>query len=244
MKVLYTTSFCVLALAAMSAGQSLSPAQKQTAMADGLNLTAKSANVRESGAPIRISLLRWSTDEERSSIVASMDPKAPPRTRRGGGSRGVLDPNDPALADVAGSPVTGRGSRGGRGAAPAPPNPIASLTVALSDSPTLGFIWTNEVAGYSIKYAYHAQLPDSGERIILAVDRPLGANSPAWKLDAAVSLPNTDYDFTIIEIRLNSQGWGEAKTTLTTKVIVDSDSKTISLDNYEASPAILAEVRR
>jgi hypothetical protein len=243
MNVLRTVSFFVLGLAATAAGQSQPPAQKQPLIADGLSLTAKSANVRESGAPIRISLLRWSTDEERSSIVASMDPKAPPRTRRGGGSRGALDPNDPALADVAGSPIAGRGGRSVRGAAPAPPNPIASLTAALSDAPTLGYIWTNEVIGYSIKYAYHAPL-GAGERIILAVDRPLGANSPAWTLDAGVSLQNTDYDFTIIEIRLNSQGWGEAKTTLTTKVIIDSDSKTISLDDYERSPAILAEVRR
>src|SRR5262249_39061167 len=142
------------------------------------------------------------------------------------------------------SPVAGRGGRGPRGAAPAPPNPIASLTATLSDAPTLGYIWTNEVAGYAIKYAYHAPLQGSGERIILAVDRPLGANSPVWKLDAAVSPANTDYDFAIIEIRLNSQGSGEAKTTLTTKVIVDSDSKTISLDDYERSPVILAEVRR
>jgi len=28
----------------------------------GINFTAKSANVRESGTPIRINLLRWSTD--------------------------------------------------------------------------------------------------------------------------------------------------------------------------------------
>src|SRR5216684_6582091 len=36
-----------------------------------VNLTATSANVKESGSPVRIHILRWSTDEERNPVVAA-----------------------------------------------------------------------------------------------------------------------------------------------------------------------------
>jgi len=212
-----------------------------------VNFTAKSANVKEAGMPVRINLLRWSTDEERNSLVAAMNPTTPPPAERGGRGRG-LDPNDPALADVvgAGAAPAGRGGRGrgGRGDAPAaPPNPIASLTAAIGKAPTLGYIWTNEVVGYSIKYAYRMSMPDGGERIILATDRRLGGSSLSWKLTAAAATP-TDYDFTIFEIRLDSKGLGEGKTTLTTKVVVDNDAKTLAIDNYAGTPALLQSVKR
>jgi hypothetical protein len=212
-----------------------------------VNFTAKSANVKEAGMPVRINLLRWSTDEERNSLVAAMNPTTPPPAERGGRGRG-LDPNDPALADVvgAGAAPAGRGGRGrgGRGDAPAaPPNPIASLTAAIGKAPTLGYIWTNEVVGYSIKYAYRMSMPDGGERIILATDRRLGGSSLSWKLTAAAATP-TDYDFTIFEIRLDSKGAGEGKTTLTTKVVVDNDAKTLALENYAGTPAIFQSVTR
>ena len=216
--------------------------QKQTLATVAVNLTAKSANVSESGTPVKINLLRWSTDQERNSLVASMDPNAPPIRGRGGarGGRGRdLDANDPAFADVVG---VGRGGRGARGdAPPAPPNPIANLTNAINSSPTVGYIWTNEVVGYSIKYAFHAPLPDGGERIILATDRRLGAYNSAWK--PAGSTP-TDYEFTVVEMRLDSNGSGEGKTSLTTKVVVDNDAKTIALGTYSATPATLQSVKR
>ena len=195
--------------------------------------------------PVRINLLRWSTDEERNSLVAAMNPTTPPPAERGGRGRG-LDPNDPALADVvgAGAAPAGRGGRGrgGRGDAPAaPPNPIASLTAAIGRAPTLGYIWTSEVVGYSIKYAYRMSMPDGGERIILATDRRLGGSSLSWKLTAAAATP-TDYDFTIFEIRLDSKGLGEGKTTLTTKVVVDNDARTLALENYAGTPAVFQSV--
>jgi hypothetical protein len=155
--------------------------------------------------------------------------------------------NPPAAAGRGGA---GRGrGRGGRGDASAPPKPIAALTAAIAKAPTLGYIWTNDVTGYSIKYAYHAALPDGGERIVLATDRRLGAYSPGWRPVAAP----TDYEFTLLEIHLNAKGLGEGKTSLTTKVIVDDNAqgaqgapgaKTVALDNYAAAPAILQNVKR
>jgi hypothetical protein len=52
----------------------------------------------------------------------------------------------------------------------------------------------------------------------------------------------TDYDFTLIEMRMNSKGSGEGKTSLTAKVIVDGDAKTLALDDYAASAPNLKNV--
>ena len=98
------------------------------------------------------------------------------------------------------------------------------------------------MTGYSIKYAYHASLPDGGERIILATDRRLGAYTTGWRLAAAT--PATDYEFTLIEMRLDAKGSGEGKTSLTTKVIVDNEAKTIALDNYAGTPPLFQNVKR
>jgi hypothetical protein len=237
-------------------------AQQQTAGAGVINLTGKSANVAESGTPIKINILRWSTDDERNPVVAALDPVAQAaaqaaaaeagRGGRGGrGNRGAatgLDPNDPALADVVAS---GRGGRGGRGggrggrgdAEPAkPPDPIATLTTALTKAPTVGYFWTNEVVGYSIKYAYRTPLPDGGERIILATDRRLGGGTAGWKPNATGT--PTDYDFTLIEVRIDPKGMGEGKASLTSKVIFDSEAKTVALDNYSSTPVILQGVKK
>lgn len=265
-------------------------AQKQTAATGELNLTATSANVNEPGIPVRIRVLRWSTDEERTPVVAAMTPTAPatapPATAAGlpagagpspsaaAGSPGGPGANPSAAASLnpgagpspsaapgdgggaarAGRAAAARGGRGaarggrggagrgGRGDAGAVLTPVAAFTAAIGRAPTLGYIWTNDITGYAIKYAYHASLPNGGERIILATDRRLGAYSPAWKPVAAS--PVTDYEFTLIEIRLDSRGSGEGTTSLTTKVIVDDQAKTVALDNYAATPAIFQNVKR
>ena len=223
------------------------------AAAGEINLTATSASVKESGSPVRVHIVRWSTDEERNPVVAALNPAAPDVAPRAPGGAG---PNPPAAAGRGGAGRGGRGGAGrGRGDAGAPPNPIAALTTAIGRGPTLGYIWTNDVTGYSIKYAYHASLPDGGERIILATDRRLGAYTAGWKpvaatrlgAEASAEVAATDYEFTLIEIRLDAKGLGEGKTSLTTKVIVDDSvpgAKTVALDNYAAAPAILKNVKR
>jgi len=47
-------------------------AQKQAG--GEVSLTATSANVSESGSPVRIRILRWSTEEERSPLIAALTP--------------------------------------------------------------------------------------------------------------------------------------------------------------------------
>jgi hypothetical protein len=228
-------------------------AQKQAG--GEVSLTATSANVSESGSPVRIRILRWSTEEERSPLIAALTPGRPIAVPAGPGADSPAGAAaNPPAADRGGAARGGRGAaagRGGRGGArgarggrggDAPPDPIAALTTAIAREPTLGYIWTNDVTGYAIKYAYHAPLPDGGERIVLATDRRLGAYSPAWKPVGAPTV--TDYEFTLVEIRLDSKGSGEGKTSLTTKVTVDGETRTVALDNYAATPTVFQNVKR
>jgi hypothetical protein len=216
----------ILGLAASLGAQATSPAAE---------LTATSANVSGPGTPVKIRILRWSTDEERAPVVAALTP-APARGVPADAARG---PNAPAAG---GRGAAGRGRGRGRGGPAAPLSPIAALTAAIGRAPTIGYIWTTDVTGYSIKYAWHTPLPDGGDRIVLATDRRLGAYSPAWTLPAGAA--PTDYEFTLIELRLGTKGSGEGKASLTAKVAVDGDAKTVALENYAGAPAILQNVKR
>ena len=57
---------------------------------------------------------------------------------------------------------------------------------------------------------------------MLATDRRLGAYSPAWTVKATD--PPTDYEFTVLELRLDAKG-GEGKASLTTKIVADNETK-------------------
>ena len=83
-------------------------------------------------------------------------------------------------------------------------------------------------------------MPAGGERIVLATSRVLGGGSIQWK----PTEPATDYQFTVIELRLNAKGLGEGKTSLTSKVIVDNEAKTLAIENYTAAPVILQNVKK
>jgi hypothetical protein len=199
---------------------------------DEVNFTATSVNVAEPGTPVKIRILRWSTDEERAPLVAALNPA--PSQPADGARAG--SPAEAARGRGAAAAGRGRG-RGRGGAAAAPLSPIASFTAALGRAPTIGYVWTSDVTGYSIKYAWHATLPDGTTRIVLASDRRLGAYTNAWK--PAASAPETDYTFTLLELRVGAKGLIEGKTSLANKVTVDVEAKTVALDNYAATAVML-----
>jgi hypothetical protein len=238
--------FPLVSLVSVLASVALRPTPtqaRQAARTDAVNLTASSANVSESGSPVRIRILRWSTDDERSPVVAALTPTAPVSASTEGRAGAAAGDRGGAARGARGAAGRGgRGARGRRGEGSAAPNPIADLTAAIGRAPTLGYIWTNDVTGYAIKYAYHASLPDGGERIVLATDRRVGAYTSGWKPVAATAV--TDYEFTLIEIRLDARGMGEGKASLTTKVILDNEARTVALENYAATPPILQNVKR
>jgi hypothetical protein len=215
-----------------------------------LKLTATSVNVSEPGNGVRIDVARWSTNQERDQLLVTMNPPAPAPvsevpapaaagtaepTRGGRGGRGGQGARGGAQGGTRG------GARGRGGAAAAAADPIASFTAAIGKAPTIGYIWTNEVTGYAIKYASKISASDGSERVILATNRRIGANALSWT--PATGTPTT-YEFTLVEIRLPSAGIGEAKTSLTTNIAVDNEAKTIGLENYPSAPTLLSNVRR
>ena len=208
------------------------------APSDGINFTASSVNVAEPGTPVKISISRWSTDDERAPIVAALSPRpAPPA----GAARNPEAAPAGAAARGLGA-LAGRGRGRGRGGPPTPVSPIEAFTAALSRAPTLGYIWTSDITGYAIKYAWHATLSDGTDRIILASDRRLGAYTNAWK--TAAQAPETDYAFTLIELRTGPKGTLEGRTSLTSKIAIDNDAKTVALESWGTGPSILQIARR
>ena len=281
MKTAYSIIGAVI-FGAIVHGQAAKPAAPAAPATKEVLLTASSANVKESGTPVKIRIFRWSSDEERAPLVTSLT--APPpgagraaggRPGGGGGGRGAnagaargaapatdaaapaqaqepapapAPAGDAAAADAqagraarAGGAGGGNRGRGGRGGDATPLTPIQAFTAALQKAPTVGYIWTTDVTGYSIKYAWHATQPDGTERIVLATDRRLGAYSPAWTLNNSGT--PTDYEFTLLELRLDPKG-GEGKASLTTKLVADNNTKQLSLENYAAAPTILQNVKR
>ena len=112
------------------------------------------------------------------------------------------------------------------------------LLDVLEGMPRVGYIRTPDSIGWDLHFAFHAPLPDGGERVVLATNRPIGF----W--EASRQPRSIDYPFTVIEMHLNADGEGEGKMSVAAKIIVDPDNKIISLENYGTSPVLLQGVKR
>jgi hypothetical protein len=197
-----------------------------------LNLRAVFTGAAMTGSSLEIALFRWPTDAERAPLLAALSTTPP-------------QPAAPVAAPT--GRAAGRGGRGGRGAPP-PPSPMARLEAAIKAAPTCGYIWGEGVTGYSIKYAWRAPSAEGGDRIVLVTDRRLGAHSststlaPGGSASAAPGGP-AERDFTVIEVRLDGKGNGEAKASLNANVVIDAAAKTLALDGYASAPALLKVTR-
>jgi hypothetical protein len=95
----------------------------------------------------------------------------------------------------------------------------------------------NARLGWDLRYAVKEPLPDGGQRIMLLTDRYIGF----WE---AANRPRTiDYPFTLIEMRVNSNGEGEGKMSVATKISFDKAKNVIELENYASEPVRLQNVR-
>jgi hypothetical protein len=181
----------------------------------GLNLRATITSA--AAGALTITLSRWSTDAERAPLLAAL--AAPP----------------PAPATAGGR----AGGRGRGGEAPPPPSPLTRLSAAIKAAPTVGYIWTDGVTGYSIKYAWRSAATEKIERIVLVTERRLNSHAP----DLAPASAAGDAYFTVIEMRLDAHGVGEGKTSLSTNVAIDAAANTLALDGYASAPAQLKVTR-
>ena len=158
-----------LVVAGMFAASMLTGAQTQTKETIE-HFTATAVNVTGAPDPLKIDLLRWSTDAEREQLLSVWSDKGE-----------------------------------------------KEFATALSKAPSLGYLWTSESAGYSVRYAYRTSMPDGSQRLIVATDKPLGSWNPQiWKPTGSAKA--NDYPFAVIELRLKQRGIGEGKSSLFAKV--------------------------
>ena len=112
------------------------------------------------------------------------------------------------------------------------------LLDVLQDMPRVGYFRNLQSIGYDIHYSSKTNLPDGGERVVLATDRRIGF----WE---ATNQPRSiDYPFTVIELHLNGDGEGEGKMSIATKITADKENQIITLENYGTQPVLLQSVKR
>jgi hypothetical protein len=241
----------VLAIAALTVGG----AKAQDPAAPIARLMAETADLGSGPDSVRIDVLAWSTDEDRSRFVNAWNLTAPAGGRsgaagaRGGTGRGARGGAAGEAPDSPPGQARGRGARGGRGGPPAvgigtpaatPRTPAGSLAAALQAADGVGYLWSSESVGYALRYAHRMTQADGSVRIVLATDRRLGSVGGSWK--PATGVPN-DYAFTLIELRLNPAMMGEGRTSLTGSVSIDGAANTIALEDYAVLPVTLRNVR-
>ena len=208
------TQFPALAFVGLSLAVGLTLAGLGAPVAGAQTTDERVADLRArfaGGDDVTINIFRWSTDEERDELIAGMDPAARAEAA--------------AQAEAGGG---GRGGRGGRGGGDDPPED--PLVVAIDALPTLGYIWTQSVSGFAIKYAALDDAPGGGERIVLVTRRRLEPRTPS------------DDEFTLIELRLGNDGTGIAKAAPLEDAGLDRPP--IALADYDALPGVLESVRR
>ena len=115
---------------------------------------------------------------------------------------------------------------------------------ALIELPSFGTLWSgNSGLGYALKYAQRVATPDGGEHLTFVTDRRLGTFSrEPWTSTDGPATPVRA--FTVIELRLDSNGDGEGKMSVSTDVVFDTKSSTVALGNYDAAPVLLEAVKR
>jgi hypothetical protein len=112
------------------------------------------------------------------------------------------------------------------------------LLDTLKDMPKVGFIRQTSSIGWDLRYSRHTPLPDGGESVVVATDRPISG----WE---AINQPRTiDYPFTVVELHLNASGEGEGKMSYATKITADKKTDSIVLENWGTSPVLLQGVHR
>lgn len=112
------------------------------------------------------------------------------------------------------------------------------LLDALQGMSRVGYIRTPDSVGWDLHYAHNSPLPDGGERVVIATDRPIGF----W--EAANRPRSIDYPFTVIEMQLNADGEGKGTMSFATKVIADKENKIITLENFGTTPVLLQSIKR
>jgi hypothetical protein len=112
-----------------------------------------------------------------------------------------------------------------------------ALLDALTKQPEAGFIKMPNTLGWTIYYARKTDLPDGGQRIVIATNRPLRFG------EVQKQTRSVNYDFMLIELRVPKDGKkGEGKLAPAAKVTWDKETNQVDIENYQAMPVMLKNV--
>jgi hypothetical protein len=106
----------------------------------------------------------------------------------------------------------------------------------LQNAPNVGRIRLTNRPGYDLRFAARCPLPDGGQRLILMTDRPM----VHWVTWSQVQMSN--YPFALVEVRLDKNGAGIAKHSLTTNLMFDDRDRVVALDRYAGTQVWLQNV--
>lgn len=108
----------------------------------------------------------------------------------------------------------------------------------LKKMPEAGVIRTPGTAGYPFRYARRIIGANGDEQLVVVIDRPIGFAEfrQGWQ--------TVDYPFTIVKMTVNPQGEGSGQLLAATKLSADAVTGDIAFEHYNASPALLQNVRR
>ncbi len=110
-----------------------------------------------------------------------------------------------------------------------------ALIDALRDIPSIGTIRTPDSLGYPLHYAHKEPLPEGGNKIVIATDRPISF----WE---SVNQPRSiDYPFTLIQMQIGPEGVGEGRLLAAARIIAHDNI--IEVEHYAMQPVVLKQVR-
>jgi len=110
-----------------------------------------------------------------------------------------------------------------------------ALLKQLQKTRPVGRIRTPDSLGYDLRYALQMPLPEGGRSIVIATDRPIGF----WE---ATNRPRSfDYPFTVIQMKIGSDGMGSGTMSYATRIIAKDNM--IELEDFATKPIMLNNVR-
>jgi len=90
---------------------------------------------------------------------------------------------------------------------------------------------------WDVQFARSAPLPDGGRRVVLATGRPLS------KAERTRYRRSADYEFLLVDIRLDKNGKGEGKTADGTRVIYNKETGSLEVEKYAVAPVKLIKIQ-
>lgn len=113
-----------------------------------------------------------------------------------------------------------------------------ALLKALRKTPRVGYIRLPGQLGYDLRYAMQIPLDGGGRRILLATDRRIGFG------EARRHGSDTDYPFTVIELRVDRNDTGEGKLAMAAQIGLNTATRTLEIANASSEPVRLNAVRK